>query len=566
MRAFIVLAFFFIIFKVDTFDVSFDHSSETTLETSSANFIYYAKPTNRILSRNKRRVGNGNAGCKSNQFKCTVNGRLKCRSNKKKCNGVIDCDDTSDEMCFNCTVRKETNTLIHDFDVCNGYFDCDQDENGDYPDERNCADRACPAIKTTFRCNLTKQCIPVNYRCNGYDDCKDKSDELGCYDHRVNPYKFVSSNIPFAIWGIWNMILGMFGNFMTLIAIPIAMRRKRYGLQHNWYSSTIFIVHLAFYDFLFCVFGMQEQIRENVGAAVYVGSAYCKLSFKIVPLIVQGSWYALACVAIATACQVVFQRSWIDFCDKRKAIMIMLLIMIFNLVTSLPQLLNTTFEYHYNNVTGICEAIDLAKLKGIPPSWSKDWLKVTHYLSFTITCVLIFLSYFFIWRQMRKTKKRLAETLKDFAKCKHESSNNLALTIFMVCFCFFIFVFPLIISEAVQRYTPFLVHSNVIIGMYWTQYSVNFIIYGGRKKSFQDAYLDMIRLVFPFSNDCCKKNITSDNHQIIFTTALHSCKPTDDGSEKVSSTPKHDPRATTKIEEKTKVGEQPECSAVVNII
>lgn len=36
----------------------------------------------------------------------------------------------------------------------------------------------CP--QDHFPCKSTGNCLPIEFRCNGKDECTDRSDELGC--------------------------------------------------------------------------------------------------------------------------------------------------------------------------------------------------------------------------------------------------------------------------------------------------------------------------------------------------------------------------------------------------
>ena len=118
--------------------------------------------------------------------------------------------------------------------VCNGYFDC-----AEQSDELNCRNHSCPSIAEQFQCEDSGQCIPFHVQCNGFNDCVDSSDEKyqGC-QMKINAYEFASKNSVIAVWGIINMVLGICGNLMTIVAIPFSMWKRRHGIYlsliHIW--------------------------------------------------------------------------------------------------------------------------------------------------------------------------------------------------------------------------------------------------------------------------------------------------------------------------------------------
>jgi len=104
-------------------------------------------------------------GCPDRHFECKKpkpNGFSECVHEKKVCDGLPDCQDDSDEQ------------------FCPG--SCSEDQmwcNG------NCIPKTSPCNELIcdfpgFACNDKKYCFPAEKKCNGEDDCPDKSDEIGC--------------------------------------------------------------------------------------------------------------------------------------------------------------------------------------------------------------------------------------------------------------------------------------------------------------------------------------------------------------------------------------------------
>ena len=99
-----------------------------------------------------------------------------------------------------------------------------------------------------------------NYSCNNTHDIH----ELGhlCFDSSIaSQYECVKKltieveliRIGSGIWRIVVAVIGIIGNLTTLITVPYAARRKRHGLDKNFYNSTIFILNWSFVNLCHCI-------------------------------------------------------------------------------------------------------------------------------------------------------------------------------------------------------------------------------------------------------------------------------------------------------------------------
>ncbi|XP_066928144.1 low-density lipoprotein receptor 1-like [Clytia hemisphaerica] len=81
---------------------------------------------------------------------------------------------------------------------CDGYFDCI-----DKSDEKDCPEDSCNLQSEVFRCKSTNTCIPLDFQCDGLTDCKDQSDEEGCEKTSCNSGLFTCKTSGKCIHKSW---------------------------------------------------------------------------------------------------------------------------------------------------------------------------------------------------------------------------------------------------------------------------------------------------------------------------------------------------------------------------
>ena len=144
--------------------------------------------------------------------------------------------------------------------------------------------------------NISKICVEEPY-----------TEEYPCY-----PDYLKESGPYFGTWCLFISFLGMFGNLLTMLAIPYAANRKKYVMSylmfknineifcfqinqnqikqeynfhcrfglHKQTRSSIFVLNLAFADFVYCTFCLPISSTSYFTKGWVLGPVLCYISGK----------------------------------------------------------------------------------------------------------------------------------------------------------------------------------------------------------------------------------------------------------------------------------------------
>ena len=140
--------------------------------------------------------------------------------------------------------------------------------------------------------------------------------------------------------------------------------------------------------------------------------------------------------------------------------------------------------------------------------------QILYGIGFTVPCIATTFSYLVIWYYMWSNHKYLKTVghryrlsfsfTTSLNVCFHYSDLKEMITkremkttwtLFMVCFCYFIFVMPITLVNVVNVQLDEPKLHLALFCIYWLQYSLNFFIYAGRSEQYRKAYSYFIHKV-----------------------------------------------------------------------
>ena len=345
------------------------------------------------------------------------------------------------------------------------------------------------------------------YKCNSTNElilsqlCTDRSVEVinaECvlpYDDVTVAFRNVAGS-----WMILIGILGAFGNLTTLISIPLAMKRKLYGLDDNFKTTTVFILHLSFIELTMSIFGILPLSSQLLAKRWNLGISSCKAYAIFVQMIGPTEASALASIAITRCIGLIKRNNWELFSRRRRNIIFLVVTpWLLSLPTLIPYMLKSSHvEVGWSCTFGECGTISSCQRSTSPEicneasSWIDDFIPIYMLVLVLSSIIIITICYLLInWNakqssEQLKKQEHLNEQLK---RRDAKMLKTILLLILLHGFCnlplraasFYNFISP---DSKLTLSTQY-----VLMIIYQSQYAINFFIYAGSNEQYRKAYL-----------------------------------------------------------------------------
>jgi hypothetical protein len=112
------------------------------------------------------------------------------------------------------------------------------------------------------------------------------------------PDKNLLSNTIWSGFLLVNIFIGLSENLLTLVAVPYAKYRKKFGFSRSE-STSLYILNLAFCDFLFCAAAAPSSVLSVIYLGWPFGETMCAVAVIVRYGMTAIDWQALYLIAFS---------------------------------------------------------------------------------------------------------------------------------------------------------------------------------------------------------------------------------------------------------------------------
>ena len=338
-------------------------------------------------------------------------------------------------------------------------------------------------------------------------------------------FKYYSSatEIIRHISGAWLVLIGLtgiIGNLATLTVIPYSAKRKRHGLDENFNTTTVFILHLLFIDLLHCfVMVLPQGISYSSNSSPFGWRGCQIILFGGISTFVA-DMLAISLVALSRCLDMVVKEKWTNFCDKRRNVfMVLLLVWIPSLLTLLHLMIIQVhgIEAGWNCETGGCGFVRSCKLYENTKLFTdvahrftqcNDGTDIWRLTYFSTICVpicsliVIIVSYLVIWYKVHQSTKHFQHDTREMATRLNQRDIKMTRTVLILVVLNFLFWLPYgiltLTSTLTSKPSPSTAEIYILkiisVNIFESQYAINFFIYVARSEQYRNSFLDVLRI------------------------------------------------------------------------
>ena len=300
-------------------------------------------------------------------------------------------------------------------------------------------------------------------------------------------------------------IFGVIGNAVTLFVFQYAKLKRKYDLHNSWNVITVFIWNLALVDFLSSL-NMTIIYLQFVFSPTLINDKFvCIGLVTLRDILVLINACFIGCIAIVRAIGVTKNILWENFCDSSSKV---------NGVITLTWIIG--FVFYIGKLTKVAELSTSQEFEDTFDCGSfffkLNMSPITLYSEFfahTLVILTIVVSYTIIAIHVYKTSasvRRLNTTQKDM------KTTKLVLFVggvyILQCIPYMIARFGFEETMREGFFIQFPVALKVCYVIYYTQFSVNILIYILRKDDYRGAYVYFIKSI---ASRCCFPNNEADD-------------------------------------------------------
>ena len=320
------------------------------------------------------------------------------------------------------------------------------------------------------------------------------------------------------VWSLINFLLGVTTNLLTLLAIPYAYYKRRHGFHRTFWKTDVWILHLAFCEFLYCIVFHPHFFVPSLGGRYPqgIGTWFCTASFLLTILTYTNDWLLVAIVAVTRVLSVKWPNWWTDFCDKKvNVFLVMASTWIFQALLMSPIFIQPSRDMGYNCLMGKCNYIPTGRdsIAALDRYVDKPvFIGRPFMAAFLIPCLMTGISYVIIWKHMKDVKQQASEMKigmgegdKSGPKMLSKTEISFIWTVFIICLCYFLCAIPGVLLCDILGMGGDPIIFLVALTFVWLQFTMNIFIYSYRVKKYKLAYLDFIALVFPCMSNLVQK-------------------------------------------------------------